>query len=278
MKALDAVPYYERQWGDWLVRNMINTKLKLGLGVLKNGKSKNWQAELAQELHKPVKRYFTQRRVVNHIDEIWAADLVDMQKFSKWNKGYKHLLMVIDVFNKYAWIKPLKDKTGEIVTEAFKSIFKEGKRLKYLWVNNGKEFYNKHLKDLLDKHSITIYWTENEEKSGVVERWNRTIKQRMWKEFTVQGNTQYFDILPQLLTKYSNTKHSSTEMMSAEAIKRRIRELFIWRCLVIWRQQQNQNSKLVIRWDIKIQEKDNWQRIYSKLDRRDVFHRWNQVY
>ena len=85
MKALDAVPYYERQWGDWLVRNMINTKLKLGLGVLKNGKSKNWQAELAQELHKPVKRYFTQRRVVvNHIDEIsWAADLVDMQKFSK---------------------------------------------------------------------------------------------------------------------------------------------------------------------------------------------------
>ena len=49
----------------------------------------------------------------------------------------------------------------------------------------------------------------------------------MWKEFTVQGNTQYFDILPQLLTKYSNTKHSSTEMMSAEAIKRRIRELFI---------------------------------------------------
>ena len=222
MKALDAVPYYERQWGDWLVRNMINTKLKLGLGVLKNGKSKNWQAELAQELHKPVKRYFTQRRVVvNHIDEIWAADLVDMQKFSKWNKGYKHLLMVIDVFNKYAWIKPLKDKTGEIVTEAFKSIFKEGKRLKYLWVNNGKEFYNKHLKDLLDKHSITIYWTENEEKSGVVERWNRTIKQRMWKEFTVQGNTQYFDILPQSLTKYSNTKHSSTEMMSEEANKKK---------------------------------------------------------
>ena len=84
MKALDAVPYYERQWGDWLVRNMINTKLKLGLGVFKNGKSENWQAELAQELHKPVKRDFTQRRVVvNHIDEIWAADLVDMQKFSK---------------------------------------------------------------------------------------------------------------------------------------------------------------------------------------------------
>lgn len=65
--------------------------------------------------------------------------------------------MVIDVFNKYAWIKPLKDKTGEIVTEAFKSIYKEGKRLKYLQVNNGKEFYNKHLKDLLDKHSIAIY-------------------------------------------------------------------------------------------------------------------------
>ena len=63
--------------------------------------------------------------IVNHIDEIWAADLVEMQQFSKWNKGYRYLLMVIDVFSKYGWIVPLKDKKGESVTEAFKTIFKE---------------------------------------------------------------------------------------------------------------------------------------------------------
>ena len=95
---------------------------------------------------------FTQRHViVNHIDEIWAADLVEMQRFSKWNKGYRYLLMVIDVFSKYGWIVLLKDKKGESVMNAFKTIFKESRRPQYLWVDKGKEFYNKHLKDLLEK-------------------------------------------------------------------------------------------------------------------------------
>ena len=62
--------------------------------------------------------------------------------------------MVIDVFSKYGWIVPLKDKKGESVTEAFKTIFKEGRRPQYLWVDKGKEFYNKHLKDLLEKNGI----------------------------------------------------------------------------------------------------------------------------
>ena len=140
----------------------------------------NWQEKLADELHTPIKRNFTRRRViVNHIDEIWAADLVDMQKFSKWNRGYKYLMVVIDVFSKYGWIVPLKDKKGESVTNAFKTIFKKGRKPQYLSVDKGKEFYNKHLKDLLEKYNTQIYSTENEEKSSVVERWNRTIKSKM---------------------------------------------------------------------------------------------------
>ena len=86
--------------------------------------------------------------------------------------------MVIDVFSKYGWIVPLKDKKGESVAEAFKTIFKEGRKPQYLQVDKGKEFYNKHLKDLLEKNGIHMYSTENEEKSSVVERWNRTIKSR----------------------------------------------------------------------------------------------------
>lgn len=73
----------------------------------------NWQSKLADELHKPIKRNFARRRIItNHIDEIWAADLVEMQKFSKQNKGYRYLLIVIDIFSKYGWIEPLKDKKG----------------------------------------------------------------------------------------------------------------------------------------------------------------------
>ena len=72
---------------------------------------------LAEELHKPVKRKFEKRRVlVNGIDKIWAADLVDMQAFFKFNRGIKYLLAVIDVFSKYGYLIPLKDKTGKSVT------------------------------------------------------------------------------------------------------------------------------------------------------------------
>ena len=89
-----------------------------------------------------------------------------MQKLSKWNKGYKYLLMVLDLFSKYGWIAPLKTKTGLEVSEAFESIFRQVKPKK-LWVDKGKEYYNKNVKDLLAKNNIEIYSTENEEKSSV---------------------------------------------------------------------------------------------------------------
>ena len=180
----------------------------------------NWQEKLADELHASIRRNFTRRRViVNNIDEIWASDLVEMQKFSKWNKGYRYLLMVIVVFSKYGWIIPLKDKKGKSVTEAFETIFRDRKP-QYIWVDKGKEFHNKYLKDLLDKNGIHMYSIENEEKSSVVERWNRTIMSKMWKQFTVQGNTQYLDMLPKILKQYNNTKHSSIKMTPTEASKK----------------------------------------------------------
>ena len=144
-----------------------------------------------------------------------------MQQFSKWNKGNRYLLTTIDVFSKYGWIVPLKDKKGETITKAFQSIFKEGRKPKYLWTDKGSEFYKKHFKDLLNKHNITLYSTENEEKSSVVERWNRTIKNKMWKRFTAQGNTMYLDILPKILKQYNNIKHSSIKMTPTEASKKK---------------------------------------------------------
>ena len=77
------------------------------------------------------------------------------------------------------------------------------------------------MKDLLQKHNITLYSTENEEKSIVCERWNRKIKTKMWKQFTVQGNTVYLDTLPKILKQYNNTKHSSIKMTPVEASKKK---------------------------------------------------------
>ena len=73
----------------------------------------------------------------------------------------------------------------------------------------------------MEKHNITLYSTENEEKSSVVERWNRTIKNKMWKQFTPQGNTQYLDMLPKLLNEYTNTKHSSIKMKPVDGSKKK---------------------------------------------------------
>ena len=104
---------------------------------------------LAEELHKPIRRKFEKRRVlVNGKDKIWAADLVDMQVFAKFNRGVKYLLAVIDVFSKYGWVIPLKDKTGKSVASALKTIFKERKPEK-MWVDKGKEFYNKDVNRII---------------------------------------------------------------------------------------------------------------------------------
>lgn len=141
-----------------------------------------------------------------------------MQKLSKWNRGYKYLLMVLDLFSKYGWIVPLKTKTGLEVSKSFESILKKAKPKK-LWVDKGKEYYNKNVLDLLAKNNIEIYSTENEEKSSVCERWNRTIKEKMYKRFTMQNNTVYIDILPKILASYNNSKNRSIGMTPNEARK-----------------------------------------------------------
>ena len=126
-----------------------------------------------------------------------------MQQFSKWNNGYKYLLMIIDIFSKFGCIVPLKNKKSEIVAKAFNRIFKENRVPKYLWTDKAKEFYNKNLKEVLDKRNVKLYSTENEEKSSVVEHWNRTIKTKMWKQFTQQNSTQYLKMLPDIINKYN---------------------------------------------------------------------------
>lgn len=110
-----------------------------------------------------------------------------MQKFSKWNKGIKYLLVVIDVFSKHGWIEPLQNKKGTTLADAFDNIFKSGQKPQLLWTDKGTELYNTNGKQLLSRENIT-YSTENEEKSSVVERWNLTIKEKMWKMFSANDN------------------------------------------------------------------------------------------
>ena len=180
---------------------------------------------LAEELHKPIRRNFKKGRVlVNGIARIWAADLVDMQAFCKFNRGVKYLLAVIDVFSKYGWLIALKDKTGKSVASALETIFKERKPEK-MWVDKDKEFYNKYVKDLIE-----LYSTENEEKSSVVERWIRTMKEKMWKYCSANSTKVYINALPDLVREYNNSRHSSIKMTPTNASKKE-NELRVWRNL-----------------------------------------------
>jgi len=151
---------------------------------------------------------------VNGIDQIWAADLVEMQAFSKFNRGVRYLLTIIDVFSKYGWMLPLKDKTGKSVADTFKEIFKKSKQKpENLWTDKGREFYKKHVKELGVEH----YSTENEEKSSVAERWNHTMKEKMFKYFTANNTNKYIDVLDDFVERYNNTRHSSIKMTPVEA-------------------------------------------------------------
>ena len=106
--------------------------------------STNWNEQLADELHKPIIRMYKKRKViVGSIDEIWSADLVDMQQLKSYNHGFRYIINVIDVFSKFVLSVPIKDKTGKTITNAYKFIVKTSKRKpKKLWVDNRSEFYN----------------------------------------------------------------------------------------------------------------------------------------
>ena len=101
-------------------------------------------------------------------DNIWGVDLADMQSLSRYNKRFKNLLCAIDLFSKYAWVIPIKDKKGTSIVNAFKKIISEGQRKpNKIWVDQGSEFYNQSFKDFLKTNNIEMYSTFNEGKSVV---------------------------------------------------------------------------------------------------------------
>ena len=128
--------------------------------------------ELANELHKPIIRKFKKRKVYSSFKHnIWGVDLADIQLISKYNKGIKYLLCVIDLFRKYAWVVPLRDKKGATITNAFQKILDSSKRKpNKIWVDQGSEFCNNLFKKWLKDNDISMYSTHNEGKSVIAER------------------------------------------------------------------------------------------------------------
>ena len=163
-------------------------------------------------LHRPARKKIRRNRIqVAGLDDQWEADLVDVHSIAKYNNNYTFLLTCIDTLSKYAFVIPLKDKTGDSVTKAFTKIFKDRQPRK-LRTDSGKEFLNKTFQRFLKSRGVIFFTSNNETKCGVVERFNRTLRAKMWRYFTASKQERYIDVLQNLVDSYNQAVHSSTGM------------------------------------------------------------------
>lgn len=170
--------------------------------------------DIVNEIHRSARVNFKRRRVViKALDETFQADLVELIPYARENKGYRYILVVIDIFSKYVWAEPVKRKTGIDVANAMQKIFSVDNRIpKNVHTDMGKEFYNKEFAKLMAKYNINHYSTFSTKKASIVERVNRSLKNLMWKEFSFQGTYKWLDILKYIVHKYNTRKHRTIGM------------------------------------------------------------------
>ena len=169
--------------------------------------------DIVEELHKPARKNFRKRRVIiKGLDDLWQADLVEMGAYSADNENNRYLLTVIDTFSKFAWTAPIKNKTAVSVTKAMENILKKGRIPSNLQTDDGKEFFNTTFQSPMKKHNINHYSTFTSLKASIVERFNRTLKTLMWKEFSVNGSYCWINIIDTLTKTYNNSKHRTIKM------------------------------------------------------------------
>ena len=180
-----------------------------------------YRSQLATTLHKPVRYRFPRNKViVMSIGDQYQADLCDMSNISKQNDGFKFLLTCIDCFSRRAWAKPLKSKHGKLIAAALEEIFQE-QVCKRLQTDKGTEFLNVNVRNLLKKYKVELWISKNADiKAALVERFNRTLKTRMFKYFTANNTNNYIDILQDLVNGYNSTVHSAIKMAPIKVHKK----------------------------------------------------------
>jgi len=188
------------------------TAAKLGkaAGVSKEV-AENWLiGQDAYTLHQVARTKFRRKRYVVHgMNVLWQADLCDMQNEAAENDNYRYILNCIDVFSKKLYSYALKDKTAQSIVEAFDKMFKEQKP-QFLSTDLGAEFLNRRFQKFLKDNKVKFFKSTGDKKGAIVERVNRSLKNRMYKLFTSRGSRRYVDVLDKLADAYNNTVHSAT--------------------------------------------------------------------
>lgn len=173
----------------------------------------------AYTLHKPVRKPKRYRRIYSKgINHHYQADLVDLSAYSDSNDGYKWIMTFIDTFSKKLWVLKLKNKSAKTVYDALKPLLTKLKPQKFE-TDEGKEFTNKQLQQLLKELNIKHYSVSSDQKCAIAERVNRTLKTKMFRSFTARGSHRWVDILDKLVHGYNNSFHRSIKMKPSEVTK-----------------------------------------------------------
>lgn len=180
---------------------------------------------IAEELHRPARRKYARRKVtLKGLNDLYQLDLVEMGPYARQNKGMRYILTIINCFSKFAFATPLKTKSGADVARALEPILKKHK-MKHLQGDQGKEFFNKQVMGLVKKYGVNLYHSFSDLKSSIVERFNRTLKEKVWKKFTEKGTYEWVSILPSLVKQYNNTVHSTIKMKPNDVKQKHVKTI-----------------------------------------------------
>lgn len=169
--------------------------------------------QVIEELYRSARKNYQRRKVLMYgVNDTYQIDLVEMLPYAKQNKNYKYILTVIDIFSKYSWAIPVKTKSAKDVALAMNKILELGHVPRHIHCDQGREFYGFHFKELMNRYNINLYSTHSIMKASIVERFNRTLKTKMWKQLHLNGSYKWIDILPELIHSYNNTRHSTIRM------------------------------------------------------------------
>lgn len=208
LKYNDKKHYSKKKIDDWILHQDVAT-------LHKNHKSRNERNHY----------------IVNGIDKLWEIDLCNMLSFGSSNDDFKYILTAIDVFSKFAWAKPVKNKTANEIFKAFRSIItSSGRKPKAVQSDLGTEFKNHMFKKYFDGNNIQQHFpqTQSLHKSSIIERFNRTLKERMFKYFTYKGRDyrRYVDVLQDLVDSYNNSIHSTTRFRPSQVKPRHTVQIY----------------------------------------------------
>jgi transposase InsO family protein len=177
--------------------------------------------QVTYQLHKPARRTFVRNQTVaSNIDDQWQADLADMHTLSGENDGYRYILTCIDVLSRHAWAVPVRSKASDDMLDAMHALFDMAspRKPKRLQTDKGVEFYNARVRKFLADRGVELFSTNSDKKAAIVERFNRTLKTRLYKHFTAWNTRKYVDILSDIVRGYNRAYHRTIGRRPADVV------------------------------------------------------------